>query len=153
MMKLDILNTRKVKELKKIISDVWGVDFEREVAFLQSPNKGRIYIVNKDIADLDLSKIRIDSLGLYICTWTDRGLRLSFEGSQLIGPLAKKNVVELTIKQRDEWIKGCDIEFESDSNEFLIVKCGRDYFGCGKMREGMLFNFVPKTRRLSVVAD
>ncbi|MBW3013792.1 hypothetical protein KY335_00950 [Candidatus Woesearchaeota archaeon] len=153
MMKLQILNTRDVKELKKIISDVWGVDFELEVVFLKSEKRDRIYAVNRDIADIDLSKLRIDTLGLYFGTWNVKGFRLSFEGSRIIGPLAKKNVAELNEKQRDEWIKGQDIEFDSSSKEFLIIKCGADYFGCGKMREGMLYNFVPKTRRLSVVAD
>lgn len=153
MMRLKILNTRKVKEIRQKIRETWDAEPELDFAFLQSQWKGRIYIVNKDVSGTDISQLKIDTIGLDFGTARGGSLRLSFEGSQIVGPSARKNVAELTEEQRDEWIKGRDVKYDSDSGDFLIVKCGRDYMGCGKMRGGYLTNFVPKSRRLAVVAD
>jgi len=106
--------------------------------------------VNKDIANIDLNKIRINSVGLYIAEFSNNEIRLSIEGSQLIGPNSKKNIIELNEKEAREWLKGKDLERETEIEGFAIIKHNNDYLGSGKSTKQRILNFIPKTRRLNV---
>ena len=113
-------------------------------------NKNKVFIVNKEIADIELSKIRINSIGLYIAEFRNNEIRLSIDGSQIIGPKAKENVIDLNEKEAREWLKGNDLSIEAKTKGFVILKYNKDYLGCGKVKENRILNFVPKTRRLNV---
>ncbi|MBW3013436.1 hypothetical protein KY340_04510 [Candidatus Woesearchaeota archaeon] len=156
MAELHILNTKETKEFKKEILDQWGVEFDDLFFVLRHPN-GRTYIVNREIEEIDLSKLKISNIGLYFATWDDRGFRLSIEGSQMIGPKAKKNIIELDSKQAGEWLLGQEPELtekqKAGCTGFLIVKNKTDYMGCGKIAGNNLMNFVPKTRRIGSVIE
>ena len=75
-------------------------------------------------------------------------LRLSIEGSQLIGKAAKKNVVEISDCQVKKWLFGNDIEIGTACEGFVIVRNKNDFLGTGKIKDGVLLNFIPKTRRI-----
>jgi len=94
-----------------------------------------------------LTKLRINSLGLYFGKIEKDGLRLSIEGSQLIGNKSKKNVIKLDDNQVKEWMAGEVLEIK-DYKGFVIIKHKNDFLGCGKAKEDRILNFVPKTRRL-----
>ena len=85
---------------------------------------------------------------MYFCEIKNDELRLSIEGTQLIGPTAKKNVVEITKEEMRSWLKGNNLQKETDCKGFAIIKYGNDYLGCGKIRKNEIINFVPKTRRI-----
>jgi len=149
MQNLKILNKKEVKNIFSIIKKQFGADVDLDYVFLIS-NKNKIYIVNKEAFDLDLDKLRINSFGLYFGELRDDGLRLSIEGSQLIGPEAKKNVLELDEKQAREWLKGYDSSLKLKEKGFVIIKHKNDFLGCGKIVQNKVLNYVPKTRRLRV---
>ena len=113
-------------------------------------NKNKIFIINKEIANIDLNKIRINSIGMYIAEFRNDEVRLSIEGSQFIGPYAKKNLLEINEKEARNWLKGNDLEKETKLKGFVIMKNNDDYLGCGKVTINKILNFVPKTRRLNV---
>jgi NOL1/NOP2/fmu family ribosome biogenesis protein len=155
--KLDFLNTREIKELNKRLEVQHGCKFNSKLVFVKG-GKDRILIVNRDIETLPLERLRIDKLGLYVCTDSKFGLRLSMEGSQMLGPGATKNVLELDDKQSNEWLMGKDVEFEDvdikkvhdsggDLDKFFVVKHNSDYLGSGKFKDNTLMNYVPKERR------
>ncbi|MBW2977274.1 hypothetical protein KY331_00355 [Candidatus Woesearchaeota archaeon] len=151
MINLKILNKKAIKEILKTIKNQWNTDIDFKDQVLLEDNDGKIFITNKDISRIDLSKLRINSIGLYLAQKMIDGLRLSIEGSQLIGPKAKKNVLELTEKQKKEWIKGYDLELDKPLSGFLIIKHQQDFLGCGKaIKPNKLLNYVPKNRRLKV---
>ncbi|MBW2987171.1 hypothetical protein KY336_01350 [Candidatus Woesearchaeota archaeon] len=156
MAELHILNTKQVKQFKKIILDQWGSDFEDKYHVLKHPN-GRTYIVNKEMDEIDIDKLRISTVGLYFATWNAKGFRLSIEGSQLIGPEAKKNVIELTDKQTEQWLLGQEFELPKkqsiETKGYVIVKHKKDFMGSGKIAGSKLLNFVPKTRRIGAVIE
>ena len=110
--------------------------------------KDKIYLINKEFANINLDQLRINNLGLYFGTISKGNLRLSIEGSQLVGPKATKNILELNDKQVKEWLKGEDVNIESELTGFLIIKNNKDYLGCGKIIENKLLNFIPKGRRI-----
>lgn len=146
---LRILPGKEVKFFRKYIKEQWGADFKDDFAFLMS-NKNKIYLVNKDVALVDLSKFWISSVGMYFGEFRKNTLRLSIEGSQLIGPLAKKNVVEIPDVFVVPWLRGIDICFRAEGNDFVIIKNKSDFIGCGRIKEDRILNFIPKARRLMV---
>lgn len=149
---LSILNRKQIKEIMKSLEQQWGFTQEVSYAFLLS-GKHNIYIVNQDLARIDLAQLNINSIGLYFAEQLPHGIRLSIEGSQLVGPHAQRNVIELSDGQLQQWVRGYSVDMAHDAQGFLIVKHGRDYFGCGKISRGKLLNYYPKSRRITSSDD
>jgi len=150
MSQLKILNKKEIKEILNSIDKQWGAKIELNYAFLKNP-KNKIFIVNKDISNIDLSKLRINSFGMYFCELNPAGIRLSIEASQIIGPKATNNVAEVSKAQTKQWIKGEDLEIKGNYSGFLIIKHKNDYLGTGKYKDGKILNYVSKSRRISTV--
>ena len=140
--------SRELKVFFKLIENQYGKAPElfKKLAFIRG--KEKIYAITRDVEMIDLKKIHINSIGLYIAEVKNDQLRLSIEGAQLIGPNATKNVCELSTEQLKKWFQGQDIEAEGNYEGFVILKHGNDYIGSGKYKEGTILNFVPKARRL-----
>ena len=149
MQNLKILNKKQTKEILSLIKKQWGADFKEDYAFLKN-EKGKVYLINKDISKINLEKIRINCLGLYFAKIITNEIRLSIEGSQLIGPLAKKNILELNEKQAKEWMSGNDLEIKGKHSGFLLIKHKTDFLGTGKCRDEKVFNYVGKARRINI---
>ena len=150
-MNLKILNTKETKEIKSKILGQWGLDFKTDFAFLLS-SKNRLYLVSKDISKIDYEKLRLQVVGVYFGEIMDNGeLRLSIEGSQMIGKDAKKNVVEMGKEDVKKWLYGQNIKVSTECSGFVIVKNNNDFMGTGKVKEGEILNFIPKIRRICSV--
>jgi len=148
-MPLKILNSKETKELKKKILNQWGVDFKTDFGFLLSA-RNKVYLVSKDISKVDYSQLRLEVVGLYFGEIMDNGeLRLSIEGSQMIGKDATQNIVEIPEEDVKKWLFGKDIQTDSKCSGFVILKSKNDFLGTGKIRGNEILNFVPKTRRIS----
>jgi len=146
MAELNILNRKKIKEILTLIKKQWRANFKTELVFLMN-TQNKIFLVNREVFNLNLEKLRINSIGLYFGELKNNELRLSIEGSQLVGFKAKKNVVELTKEQAMQWLKGQDIEIKGQYKGFVILKHENDFLGTGKYKDGKVFNYVPKARR------
>ncbi|MBW2985934.1 hypothetical protein KY333_01055 [Candidatus Woesearchaeota archaeon] len=145
---LKALGSKEKKQLLAVIKKQWDADFKPDLVFFKN-EKQKIYAVHKDVAKIDLSGARINSVGMYFGEDKKGELRLSIEGSQLIGPLAKKNVIELDDEESIAWLRGTDLQKEGDWSGFIIIKHNDDYLGTGKYTlDKRLLNFVPKARRL-----
>ncbi len=104
--------------------------------------KNRIYAFRQ--CNLELDKKRE---GIYFGTLEKDGLRLSIEGSFLVGKYAKKNVLEVDESTAMKWLSGEDIAAEVEG--YWIVKWGEYFLGCGKGNGKVLRNYVPKDRRVT----
>ncbi len=140
-----------MKPILNIIKEQWGAVIDFPWAWYQS-TKNDLFVISKDITKIDATKLRINSVGLYIAEFKNSEVRLSIEGSQLIGPHATKNVVELDETELRKWLRGEDLNKTVDAQGYVILKSGNDFVGCGKIKEGKILNFVPKARRV-VVSD
>lgn len=152
MKELVFLKSKEVKQLMQRCREQWGTDFAhlfQEYAFFK--NKDKIFLVSRDIAKIDFESLRINNAGMYILEDKNDELRLSVEGSQVLGPDADKNVLELEKYEIISWIKGEDFLKERKNEGFVIIKFKDDFFGSGKIKEGKLLNFLPKIRRLNEV--
>lgn len=152
MLNLTILNSRQIKEVQGIIREQWGAPFATELVFLMS-GKSKLYLVTRQVFDLEFKKLKVNSLGLYFGELKDGEFRLSIEGSQLIGPLATKNVIEVTDAEAMHWFKGEDIMPASGAQDcfcgFVILQHGSDFIGTGRYKNGLVKNFVQKARRFT----
>jgi NOL1/NOP2/fmu family ribosome biogenesis protein len=149
-MNLKILNKKQIKEILALIKQQWNTDIDLDYVFLEG-NDDKIFIINKDFAELDLTKLRINNMGLYFAQKMIDGIRLSIEGSQIIGPKAKKNVLELDNKQTKQWLQGYDLEITADLKNYVILKHKNDFLGAGKIKQNKILNYIPKTRRLKTI--
>lgn len=156
---LRILNSRETKHILEKLSEQYGYMYDRasqEYVFLMNKDN-RIYLVSRSIDMLPYDELKIDSVGMYLGELYKESIRLTIEGSQMIGPESIRNVVELDKDQMIAWIKGSDIEHEDVGKEFIILKYTdkdtghTDYLGAGRFKDGKIINNVSKSRRLIVV--
>ncbi|PIO07025.1 hypothetical protein COT47_01765 [Candidatus Woesearchaeota archaeon CG08_land_8_20_14_0_20_43_7] len=147
---LKILNTHDTKKILSTLKEQWGFCEKLNYAFVVNA-KGKVHAVTREFARVIDLKLRIDTIGFYFGTWNSDGFRLSIEGSQIIGPLAKKNVVLLDEKEIVDWAKGIDIEKETDCTGYVILRKEDDFIGCGRIKEGRILNYIPRNRRLREV--
>jgi len=145
-MELKILNSKEIKSLLAQIEEQFEAKLDKNYVFLN--NNDRIYIVTKKISKIDFSKLRMNSLGMYIGTIEKDGFRPSIEGSQLIGKTAKKNIVKVN---PINWLQGKQIDIEH-ANSYVLIKYENDFLGSGKIKNNILLNYVPKERRLNLNA-
>lgn len=145
-MKLDILNSKELKQVRRILEDSFGVTERLPYAFFLS-EKGDIYISNDSIKSIDTKKLNIHTVGIYFGEMRDNKIRLSIEGSQIVGKIASKNVLDVDEVVARKWMKGEDIP-STEFDGWVIVKSGNDFLGCGKYKEGKILNHVPKERRV-----
>lgn len=147
---LKILNKKEIKEILAMIKEHYDAEPDLDYVFILNESDNKIYITNRDLEKIDLEKIRINLIGLYIAEINHGFIRLSIEGSQLIGPYAKKNILELDEKQMKAWMRGEDLDATGDYSGFVIIKYGNDFLGSGKYSNGRILNYVNKARRVNI---
>ena len=172
MQKLTILNAKKRASVLRMIEHQWDCspDFS-PWALLEKD--GRLFLANQELFSFPaFESLHINSLGTYFGTLTPDGLRLSIEGSQIVGPLAKKNVIELSESDQKRWLSGENLDLGCKETGYVILKSSKrvhdsngkrskerkgdntlfpekvhDFLGTGKASRGIVHNYVPKERR------
>ncbi len=150
-----VLGSRDKRDLFVLFEEQWAIEIPRELrdeVWLKDRDE-RIFLCTRAVAALPIDRMRAERAGVYLGAIQRREFRLSVEGSQLFGPLARKNVVDLTREEAFRWLKGEDIARESESRAFVLVRHKSDFLGCGKLAEGRIINYVPKERRLRDSAE
>ncbi len=139
-----LFNKKQVKEFHAQLKKQFG--FTGKLDYLFFEKKDKIYIQTKDIAKINLEKLNLNNLGLYIAKKEQNGLRLSIEGAQLIGPKATKNILE--VNDPKPWLLGQDIDAINPLKSFVIIKYKKDFLGSGNYKDKKILNYIPKARRM-----
>ena len=139
-----ILNNKEIKKFLQQLNKQFG--FSEKLPYIFFEKKDKVYILSKKYSSIDFSPFKINSLGLYVAKKEINGIRLSIEGSQLIGPKSKKNIIELD--SPEEWLQGKDIENKQNAKSFVLIKYKDDFLGCGICKKDKILNFIPKSRRI-----
>ena len=127
MEKLKILNKKETEDILGLIKEQWDADMPIQYVYLMN-TQDRIYVTSRDVFNLDLDKLKINSVGMYFGEiLKGNQLRLSIEGSQLAGPLSKKDVVDLDDEEARKWLRGLDLDIQLESKGFVLVRHGRDF--------------------------
>lgn len=146
---IKFLNSKEIKKILNWLKEKYEIkDLELDYVFLEN-KKEKIFLISKKLRDLDFKNLRINSIGLYFAKREKNGFRLSIEGSQLIGKVAKKNVVEIDEEKLRQWVRGNDLDMKIDSNDYVIIKNNNDFYGVGKYKNNKILNFTPKNRRVT----
>ncbi|MGQ4913302.1 MAG: methyltransferase RsmF C-terminal domain-like protein [Candidatus Asgardarchaeia archaeon] len=138
------------KKILSILRDEFGIEqFEFEIF---KSGKRRLWICTKDLAKLDLRGLRLHSIGFYFGELDDNLIRLSFDATQVFAKKIKKNIIEVNDEQAKAWFEGYDIKIPEDIAErynerYVVLKYKDDFIGCGKVKNGKVWNYVPKDRR------
>jgi NOL1/NOP2/fmu family ribosome biogenesis protein len=155
---LKILNSKEIKELHQKLLDQFGYSEKLDMVFLLSEKKEKIYIFNRDFGNIDLGTVRVDAMGLYFAGSYEGTIRLSMDGSQMIGPKCTKNVLEITKPQMQQWLMGeklsvAEVPGASEMKSFVILRWGKHYLGCGKIAGELILNYIPKTRYIHALYE
>lgn len=151
MQKLQILNTKEIREIKRLLEKQFGFAGNLDYVFL-SNEKGRLFIITRDISRLDLSRLKVDRYGIYFGELRNQELRLSLEGAWLVRQKAQKNLVELTQEEVKQYFLGQDLEKDlSEENRFVLLKFKKDILGCARYKDKKILNFLPKIHRGEVI--
>ncbi len=148
MFALRKLSSSEVKEILEVINKTYGIKKIDLPYYFYTNNKFRIFIISKTFNEEQLKTLRIQNVGLYFANYEEKQLRLTIEGSQLIGPHATANVVTITDAELVEWMRGESLAKTITEKGFVIIKHNEDYYGCGRKSGEGLANFIPKSRRI-----
>ena len=147
MNNLNILNKKAIKEILKLIKSQWDSKIEIDYAFLQD-KLNNIYIAKREFASFPLEKIRMHKIGLNIGQIYNNQFIATIEGSQLIGPKAKKNILKITKHESRDWLRGENLTSKEKLKGLVLIKHNNDFFGTGKINNKEVINLLPKSRRL-----
>lgn len=147
---MKILNKKEVKKIENKICSIYNSDLNlSKFVVLEKPYKKEIWLSSKDIFKIDLKKLNINSLGIYFGR-VDKKIKLSIEGSQLVGETAKKNLCE--IENVWDFIRGFKVKptkkIKCNENQYVIVKCGNNIVGSAKLKDNQLESILPKNRKI-----
>lgn len=147
-MNFKILNKKEIRNFTENLKKQFQIeDLNLSYIFLTN-QEGKIYITSQEIAKIDLAKLRINNIGLYFAKIEDDGIRLSIEGSQLIGKKVNKNTIELDIGESKLWFLGNDLDYNGNEKGYVILKHENDFLGCGKIKNNKILNYIDKGRRI-----
>jgi len=144
------LKSREVKKIFKQIDEQFDIGkIELDYYFFIS-RKDRVYVISRGLGENDLLNLRLGHTGMYFCTVEKDGIRMSIEGSQIIGKYAKKNVVIIDNDYRDLWITGSDLHLLEKDMGYVLIKNGSDFYGCGRNVGDKILTYIPKSRRVFI---
>ncbi|MBU1199650.1 MAG: hypothetical protein KKF46_01365 [Nanoarchaeota archaeon] len=154
MQQLKVFNTREKKEVIESLNETYGFKGMIDGVLLFS-SKQKYYLLSRDVEKIPLQeekKLRIDKAGLYIGRKTPEGIRLSIEGSQLIGPKSSKNILEINDEEIEPWVQGQDLDLDDFQEQgFFLVKYNNDFLGCAQIKKSIAYNLVTKNRRIKTL--
>lgn len=149
---LKILNQKEKEQIESKLKEQFGIN---EISgILAMRGQDRIFLYTGGIGEKEMRTLEeiafIERLGVYFAKIDERtgGIRLSIEGTQILGKDAKKNIFEIPKEELENWMKGRELNIKTGEKGFLMMKHGNDFLGTGKASVEKIGNFIPKNRRL-----
>ncbi len=130
------------KIINKYLKEQFGAEINMEFEIMDN---GRVWVGNNLVFGFDINSVV--RKGLYFGFVEKDGLRLSIEGTQLVGPKAKKNIIELNDVEAEEWLRGYALEKKAQKG-YVLLRYKNHFLGCGKSNGERIWNNVPKERRI-----
>jgi len=151
-MTLKILNQKEKHKIQGKLNEQFGINEIPGELFMMG--KEKIFLFSGSFTKLQIKNIdyftNIERIGAYFAKIDERtkDIRLSIEGSQIIGDQVKKNVFNIPDELVENWMKGQELNIKTNMKGFVIMKHNDDFLGSGKASEEKIGNFIPKNRRL-----
>jgi NOL1/NOP2/fmu family ribosome biogenesis protein len=142
--------SKLVNTMNEFLLAQYGATFPQE-SFLLHSKENKIFMLTAQAESVRPKLQRINSQGLYVGEFNEAftQIRLSIEGSQLIGKNATQNIYDLDSNELEQWAKGESINPTKDVPEgYFLIRYKTDFYSVGRFKNGEIMNFVPKVRRL-----
>ena len=149
-MTIHIFNKHETHEMLKKLNEQFGINEIPGSIVMKGSERMFFYTgsFGKDEIEAIETKIFIERIGIYLGKIEEGGIRLSIEGTQILGSQITKNFFEISEEQAEQWMKGHELNVKTGLRGFVVIKCKSDFLGTGKASEEKIGNFIPKNRRL-----
>ncbi len=148
-MNIRFIKTSEKRKIIEKLNEQFGIS-ELPYLLIQS-GKEKIRAFSGHLSKEEILKIaeiaNIEVLGFYLLKEENSELRLSLDATNLLKEQITKNIVALTDQQFQQWLRGYDLEIEAQKG-VVVLRYEQDFLGCGKSSGSIIYNYVPKDRRL-----
>lgn len=149
-MNIRFINQKEKKKMLDVLKEQFGIQ-ELPYALVET-GKEKIRAFSGSITEKQIKKIselaNLEIVGIYLLKQERIGdLRLSFDATHLLKSQISKSIIEINEEQLNKWMHGNDLELNLPKGTYVISH-ESDFLGCGKSNGKILFNYVPKDRRL-----
>ena len=149
-MNIHFIKTPEKRRIIAVLNEQFGIE-ELPYLLIES-GKEKIRAFSGSLSKDEIAKLseiaNIETIGLYLIRKENK-YRLGLDATNLLKEQIKNNILELTENEFQNWIRGHDIEKKAKRGIY-IIKYKDDFIGCGKSNEEIIFNYVPKDRRLKI---
>ena len=149
-MKINFVRSSKKKKILKQLNLQFGITKIPHLLIETAKNKFRGYtgtLSKEEISELNRTT-NIESIGLYLIKEEGGELRLSIDATHLFKDQITKNIVEIDKSQFEKWIRGHALNIPTTEGGVKVIKYGNSFIGCGKSNKEIIFNYMPKERRI-----
>ena len=149
-MELKILNSKEKHRIIEKLKERFGI---KSIPYIiVQSGKERLRIASINLSTDEIRKLsqtaNIELIGLYFATLVNDEIRLSIDATHLLKSQINKNILEISEKEKEEWLKGGDLQKKNNERGFVIIRYKEDLLGTGKLSEEKIGNFLPKERRV-----
>jgi len=149
-MEIKVLNSKEKHRIIEKLKERFGIKSIPYIIVQSGKERLRIASINLSTDEIKkLSQIaNIELIGLYFATLVNDEIRLSIDATHLLKSQINKNILEISEKEKEEWLKGRDLQKGNVERGFVVIRYKEDLLGTGKLSEEKIGNFLPKERRV-----
>lgn len=142
---MKILNKKQIREIANLLKKQFDFNDSLDYVFVKEGKE--YFITNRDISNVDFTKLNVKKIGILFGRVINDNFLLSVEGSQIIGPRCRKNILDFDDSEAEDWFKGMNMMTEED-NGIYLVRYGKDFLGSCKVINREIINSLDKNRRV-----
>lgn len=147
-MTIRFIRSSEKRRIEKELEEQFGI--QKLQYLLLGTGKERIRAFSGSLSKEEIAElahiVNIELIGTYMLK-QEHEFRLSFDACHLLKGQINKNIVELNDDEFHKWIRGHDIQKDAPQGTYIVSYKG-DFYGCGKSNGKVLFNYIPKDRRI-----
>ena len=142
------LRKREIDQVKELLLGNYGFSMPNSWK-LYYLGKSKVWVLKEEFFDLPLERFNVETMGFYLCHFEHDIFRLSIQGAQIVGKKASKNILDISLKEAWELIRGFDIDKETGLEAtYIILKSPVGIIGVGKNHKTKVLCQIKKNRRI-----
>lgn len=148
-MNIHILNSGEKKRFIEELKERFGIEELNYMLIEAGKEKIRGFsgsLSREEILELN-DMVRVELVGLYLARKEPFGVRLSVDALHLLKEQIVKNVIDINEGEFELWIRGHNLEVNFEEGVYA-VRFGGDFVGSGYLKNGKLYNYIPRERQV-----
>lgn len=149
MKQINFINSKEKKKILQELENLYGIT-QLPYQFSEAGKK-KIRAFSGTMTKEEIQELteitNVEVIGMYMFNQKDDDLRINFDALPLLKDQITKSIIEINDSQYEYWIRGHDIDHQSQSGTYVISYKG-DLIGIGKSNGIKIFNYLPKERKL-----